>query len=347
MNCKIYKIFSIILLVLININIVFAIDNTFEIKALVGGETTSTPSTTSTTTIPVIQPQTRSGKPLNKNISSTTPVLIVDLNTAPQNVLYLRAVLLNNVVVLDWQLPLNNDITEVRVVKSDHYFPRGVYEGELISVTLTETVKDFKVEYNKKYFYTVFTKNSRGFYSSGSIVSISIGENIPEIDFDKEKGFRELSSEEYWFSQNEIILNRDNGKILASTKLPISLNFRDENIPNSSEIQLNIFSENEQKNRFSQIGTFFLAFDKSKSINIASIPPLEEGEYKAEIRVFLGLEHKVYYRAIETINVQNIDIEDGSLYSFSFFNPNLWLISLILSIILVILLKILKRLNIY
>jgi hypothetical protein len=91
----------------------------------------------------------------------------------PANVRNLKAQLTEapnlDSVKLNWENPLDPDFEAVRVLKSKIFYPRDPYDGEIIYDGPDIEALDRFVK-GDDYFYTVFTRDTVGNYSSGAII---------------------------------------------------------------------------------------------------------------------------------------------------------------------------------
>jgi hypothetical protein len=94
-------------------------------------------------------------------------------NQPPSNVRNLEAVLeekiTDNSILLTWENPIDPDFEAVRVLRGRSFYPRDPFDGEVVydgpfEKTIDITGKD------DLFFYTVFTRDGVGNYSSGAIV---------------------------------------------------------------------------------------------------------------------------------------------------------------------------------
>jgi chitodextrinase len=86
----------------------------------------------------------------------------------PQNVTNLFAVGNDQVINLSWNNP-KVDFSEVRIVRSDKFYPKDLFDGKIVYEGRAEKFVDTDVSYGKDYYYTLFVKDSFGNYSSGAV----------------------------------------------------------------------------------------------------------------------------------------------------------------------------------
>jgi len=100
----------------------------------------------------------------------------------PFNVSNLRVFPERDNLVLVWKNPsIGFDL--IRIIKSEKFFPRDPFDGELVYEGRGEKFTDKEVEFGRDYFYTVFVKDKNGLYSSGALARgrlLKDGEIAPE-----------------------------------------------------------------------------------------------------------------------------------------------------------------------
>ena len=93
-------------------------------------------------------------------------------------------------VLLSWENPSDPDFSVVRIVRSTTFFIDDPEDGEVIYEGSGEFFEDSGVAEGVTYYYTIFTRDDGGNYSSGAIASETIpGEDIlpePDDELDEE-----------------------------------------------------------------------------------------------------------------------------------------------------------------
>ena len=102
---------------------------------------------------------------------SATTLATVD-TTAPANPL--RLVVEPSVIgsKLSWEHPVGGDIELVKVVRSTEFYPTDPDEGEVVYEGRGTSALDTTLQSGKTYYYTLFTKDVSGNYSSGAIAKM-------------------------------------------------------------------------------------------------------------------------------------------------------------------------------
>jgi hypothetical protein len=77
-------------------------------------------------------------------------------------------------ILLSWINPQNPDFEEVRLVRSDKFYPSEPFEGEIVYEGDAENFVDSDVEVGIRYYYAIFAKTKSGEYSSGSLAEARI-----------------------------------------------------------------------------------------------------------------------------------------------------------------------------
>ncbi|MDQ5912487.1 MAG: hypothetical protein QG568_702 [Patescibacteria group bacterium] len=96
-------------------------------------------------------------------------------DTSPPDSPYgFSAYLYNDQVLLNWKNPVNKDISSVRLVRSDIFYPTSPLHGKVVYEGTGTYVSDADVVPGKLYFYTIFSIDTKKNVSSGAIVSIYV-----------------------------------------------------------------------------------------------------------------------------------------------------------------------------
>ena len=94
-----------------------------------------------------------------KSLPDTTP---------PSNVTNLQAIGDDKVITLTWNNP-KTDFDSVRIVRSEQFYPKDLWDGKVIYEGKAEEFVDEDVVYGKYYYYTLFVKDPVGNWSSGAV----------------------------------------------------------------------------------------------------------------------------------------------------------------------------------
>lgn len=110
--------------------------------------------------------------------------------TPPLNPINLKATSLPSGITLSWQNPLDEDFDYIRVMKNLDRYYGSPFIGTLVYEGKGTYFLDSKVKEGKKYFYSLFSRDRAGNYSSGSLIDVihnpkgldNWGEVIPPVE---------------------------------------------------------------------------------------------------------------------------------------------------------------------
>jgi len=98
--------------------------------------------------------------------------------TLPPNVLNFSATAASSSIVLDWTMPIDKSIVGVRLVRSTTFYPSTPDDGQIIfennDASSTTQFVDENVKPDTTYFYSIFTEDISGNFSSGAVASARI-----------------------------------------------------------------------------------------------------------------------------------------------------------------------------
>ncbi len=238
------------------------------------------------------------GRKLSLNNQTFTTKSLPD-TTPPQNVTNLYAIGNEQTINLSWNNP-NLDFDEVRIVRSDKFYPQDLFDGKIIYEGSDEQFPDTDVIYGKWYYYTLFVKDSFGNYSSGAVAKArlyKIGEKKEEGNLFEDikeiagalvhpliKGLTLLDLD---FFQNgkKLTVNSNTVEIQGDRELKISLAYN--KVPEILKtIALTMRDPDDKTKTFS----FLLRVNKDKTAYEATIAPLgRSGNFEFGIAI---LDHK-------------------------------------------------------
>jgi len=92
----------------------------------------------------------------------------------PPNVLSFSATAGEKDIVLDWTMPTDPTLVGVRIVRSKDFYPSTPQDGEAIFEGVGENFVDTNVIPGVKYYYSIFTKDFGGNFSSGAVADAQI-----------------------------------------------------------------------------------------------------------------------------------------------------------------------------
>lgn len=227
---------------------------------------------------------------ITKSLPDTTP---------PQNVTNLYAIGNDQTINLSWVNP-KIDFDEVRIVRSDKFYPKDLVDGKIIYEGRDERFVDTDVIYGKVYYYTLFAKDSSGNYSSGAVAKgrlYKIGEKPDQGNlFEDVKELadslvhpliRSLTLLDIDFFQNgkKLSVNSNSVQIQGDRELRVSLDY--DKVP---EILKTIAITMRDPDDKSKTFSFLLRVNKDKTAYEAIIAPLgRSGNFEFGVSI---LDHK-------------------------------------------------------
>lgn len=120
-----------------------------------------------------IQAVSEIGAQTGQVLQSATTLSEAD-TVAPANPLNLTVLPTTSGADISWRQPSGNDIELVRVVRSDTFYPTDPTDGVVVYEGRADSVADAGVVEGTTYYYTLFTKDVSGNFSSGAIAKIYI-----------------------------------------------------------------------------------------------------------------------------------------------------------------------------
>lgn len=199
-------------------------------------------------------------------------------------------------ILLKWVNPLTSGFSNVRVVRSDSFYPADPNDGEVIYEGSASTMTDINVVVGTRYYYTLFVKYVDGAYSSGLTADARIakqGEVVPPVDVFESLPdaprvhplINALTFQDFDFIQDgKNIANFENGKTVAidgNKNLTVSLDYS--KVPEVLKtIAITLTDPEDSTNTFS----FLLRVNSAKTSYIATIGPLgKSGKYGVRISI--------------------------------------------------------------
>ncbi len=214
-------------------------------------------------------------------------------NIPPANVNNFTAVAGDEKITLSWENPLDKDFKGVRVLKNKKFYPSDIWDGEIVYDGKEEFFIDENVENGIRYYYTIFSYDKNGNYSSGAIAfAVPLSEEGPIIvppvapedipsDIAVPKEISELELEDFDFFLNGEKIYLENGKITGMKEkdvLSISIDYG--KLP---EVLKTIMVTLEKENKFF---SFLLRINSDKTAYTATIvSPKDPGVYPFTISI--------------------------------------------------------------
>lgn len=223
----------------------------------------------------------------------------------PSNVSNLKASPDEEKITLTWNNP-SIDFETIRIIRSDKFFPRDPFDGELVYEGKGEKFIDANVVKGKDYFYAVFVRDFDNNYSSGALVRSRLyvpGEEIPDLfagvidlpESDIHPLFKKLKLKDFDFIQDgkkAEFQGADTVLIKGDRALKVSLDY--EKVP---EVLKTLTITLSHPANPSKVFSFLLRINQERNAYEASIAPLgEEGAFGLNVAV---LDHK--YRGLKKL----------------------------------------------
>jgi chitodextrinase len=217
------------------------------------------------------------------------------------NVDRFKAIARPSSIDLSWNNPSHDMFDSVRVVRSDRFFPRDIYDGQVVYEGRGQSFGDDDVQIGTTYYYSIFARDTEGNYSSGALAKARIalaGEIIiSPTSTDPFVGIRVLDNVDPTISRLTLMdfdFIQDGRKLVnignpigidGSENITIRLDY--DKVP---EILKTIAITLIDPDDSTQVFPFLLRVNKDKSAYEATVAPLgKRGTYNMNIVV---LDHK-------------------------------------------------------
>lgn len=238
----------------------------------------------------------------NQTFRTLTPVDKI----APANVTDAKISTTIAGIVISWTNPDDKDFSYVRVVRTTDKYTSDPYGGKLVYEGSGQYMRDTNVEVGVKYFYTIFTRDTSGNFSSG--YPISIVHNPPSdgiVKINKEVPITTtvtaVSDINYLITQNDIKQDFKLGgtyEIDGNLKFKITALFK-------TEDQNMMWAELRDMGGIVISRYFFGKFDKDFYSKEVTIPTIRgNGYYAVSIYRYMNGEEQLIHQA--GINVTTV-----------------------------------------
>ncbi|MDP2933650.1 MAG: hypothetical protein Q8N81_05995 [bacterium] len=246
-------------------------------------------------------------------------------------------------IKLDWENPTDPDFNGVKIVKSTKFFPTSLIEGTLIYDGKGTSFTDNDVKKGVRYYYTIFSYDASGNYSSGAIGSMVIPKpGVPLLppEFPPvvppelvPPEIEKIQPEDFNFSQNGKPLAVTDGKIDANPNEPLKILLAYEKVPEVLKTILVTLTEpSSERKTFS----FLLRANKEKNAYEAVLAPLKKpGLYPATISI-LDFKNQTLKKIKTYLLVQGGEIAPKQPCTYLY----IWILPICLIVLLLILLAV-------
>jgi len=266
----------------------------------------------------------------------------------PANVSNFEAIPDDSQILLNWENPPESDFKGVKIIRSRQFYPTDPDEKFVVYNEKGSSFADAYLENDKRYYYTAFSYDQSGNYSSGAIVSAvpfceippemlpEMPPELPPEEVPLEIG--ELTIEDFHFIQNgqEIFLKESKLELPKEGNLLINIPY--EKVP---EVLKTIMVTLEKDGKFF---SFLLRINQEKTFYEATIVLPEPGIYPLTLTI-LDYKNQTFKKIYGQIEIKG-EIQPlpepwykkilSQFYLYIFF---ILLIILILILIIVILLS--------
>ncbi len=213
----------------------------------------------------------------------------------PANAANFRALAGDGKIELYWKNPADADFEKIRIVRNTVFYPQDPQDGQIIFEGTSEYFLDQGLTNGQRYYYTIFSYDKAGNYSSGVTASatprvLAPGEAVPpevpqeiipeappaEIPPDIQK----LQLEDFDFVQDGGLRYPIEGKVVIEPDKPLLILLDYDKVPEVLKTILVTL-----KNKEGKIFSFLLKIDSKKEIYGAKILPPEPGIYEMTLTV--------------------------------------------------------------
>jgi hypothetical protein len=216
----------------------------------------------------------------------------------PANVSNFEVISGDGQVELKWKNPSDSDFKGARILRSEKFFPLDPWNGALVYEGDGESVFDTGLTNNVRYYYTAFTYDRAGNFSSGAIVSAIprkpgfpkeggpieiLPPEIPEaptVPPELKDALDKLTLKDFEFWQFEKKIAPIGDLVAAKPKSPLTVLLEYDKLPEVLKTIAVTLLQDDGKS-FS----FLLRVNKDKTAFIATLIPPDPRKYEMKIQV--------------------------------------------------------------
>jgi len=216
----------------------------------------------------------------------------------PSNVSNLEAEEGDAQLKISWQNPPDPDFEEVRIVKNNQFYPQDTNDGEIVYQGKAEHFIDEDV-LDEDYYYTIFSYDNLGNYSSGAIIKAKPTKAPPAPSKPPvippvmpptiPPELKKIGLEDIVFTQDGKTLSiMENNSILADAGKPMKISIDYDKLPEVLKTIIISLNQPEDESAFS----FLLRVNDEKTEYSATIiSPYEAGVYPLSVSI-LDFQHQ-------------------------------------------------------
>ena len=267
----------------------------------------------------------------NRNQTETTNQKFTTLSlpdiTPPLNITNFEAIPGDEQIELKWQNPLESDFKGVKIMRSTEFYPSNPNEGIAVYNSKRDRFLDINLVNGIYYYYTAFTYDKTGNYSSGAIIATipQKSSTIPPVMPPVKPPIGPPSSEIEGITLNDFdFLQEENklplggeGEIKLKEKYPLTISIDYEKVP---EVLKTIMITLKKDDKYF---SFLLRINKEKTKYLATIVPPETGIYPLNLHI-LDFKNQTLKTISGQLEIKGIE----SVISFtkiSWYKQKLWL----------------------
>jgi len=213
--------------------------------------------------------------------------IILD-TTPPTNVFNFEAIAGDSQITLSWQNPPDPDFKAVKIMRSEKFYPSDPSDGISVYDGKGTSFLDKGLKNGVRYYYTAFTYDKIGNYSSGAITSAVPQKPLPPEEIPPEilpppeeippvipppPEIEKLTLKDFDFWQEDKKIPLEEGiKIKTETEKPLTISIPYESVP---EVLKTIMVTLEKEGKFF---SFLLRVNKEKTAYLSTLVPPEEAK---------------------------------------------------------------------
>ncbi len=214
----------------------------------------------------------------------TPPANVSDFETEPSD----------GQIELKWQNPPDSDFDQVKVVRSEKFYPIDPFDGVIVYSGKGENFIDRGLENNRPYYYSIFSYDKTGNYSSGAISATTpylpgvIPPPISPVVVPAPEDVQKLKLEDFDFIQNGKKLRISESNLIGVLQgIPLTISIDYEKVPEVLKtIMITLEKTATEQGKENKYFSFLLRINKDKTVYEATlIPPEDIADYPLSVIV--------------------------------------------------------------